>query len=278
MEAPTNRLGLARWTVARDNPLTARVIVNRLWQSFFGTGLVSTPEDFGVQGALPTHPELLDFLAYRFMESGWDFKALVRLIVTSRTYLQDSEATPDARARDPENHLFSRGPAFRLSAEQIRDQALRVAGQLDPVTGGPSVDPDQASRRSLYTFWKRTMPDVRMDLFDMAKREVCSARRPLTHTPLQALTLLNEPRFVGWARQIAETAGAAHPQDDDAAVTAIFRRLTSRRPTESQRAILLELLAEQSALSGAPGPAARAAGLQAVAQAAMNFDESVMKR
>jgi len=275
--APANRLGLARWTVARENPLTARVIVNRLWQSLFGTGLVRTPEDFGVQGALPSHPELLDFLAHRFVASGWDYKALVRLIVTSGTYLQDSAATAEARAADPDNLLLSRGPAFRLSAEQIRDQALRAAGQLDPAIGGPSVDPDQASRRSLYTFWKRTMPDVRMDLFDMAKREVCSARRPVTHTPLQALTLLNEPRFAGWARQLAATASAAHA-DDTAAITAIFRQLTSQRPTERQLGILRDMLAEQSVLSGAQGEAARRAGLNAVAQAAMNFDESVMKR
>lgn len=275
--APANRLGLARWTVARENPLTARVLVNRLWQSFFGVGLVRTPEDFGVQGALPSHPELLDFLAARFMDSGWDFKALVRLMVTSRTYLQDSTVGGDVRSRDPDNHLLSRGPSFRLSAEQIRDQALRAAGRLDPAVGGPSVDPDQANRRSLYTFWKRTMPDVRMDIFDMAKREVCSARRPLTQTPLQALTLLNEPTFAGWARLVAEQAEAAHADDGEAIIT-IFRTLTSHRPTARQLQILRELLAEQAAGSSLEPAAARRHGLQAVAQAAMNFDESVMKR
>jgi hypothetical protein len=276
--APTNRLGLARWTVSPQNPLTSRVLVNRLWQSFFGEGLVRTPEDFGFQGALPTHPELLDFLARRFMESGWDFKALVRFIVSSRTYQQDSDPPPDVRAQDPENRLLARGPAFRLSAEQLRDQALLAAGQLNPALGGPSVDPDQAGRRSLYTFWKRTMPDVRMDLFDMAKREVCSARRPLTHTPLQALTLLNEPSFVAWSRRVAEAAATEHPDDESAAITTIFRRLTSQAPTDRQHAILRQIRAEQSALSGQDGAAASLAGLQAVAQAVMNFDASVMKR
>lgn len=277
-DAPANRLGLARWTVSRQNPLTSRVLVNRLWQSFFGEGLVRTPEDFGLQGALPTHPELLDFLAHRFMESGWDFKALVRFIVLSRTYQQDSDPPPDVRALDPDNRLLARGPAFRLSAEQLRDQALVAAGLLNPAIGGPSVDPDQAGRRSLYTFWKRTMPDVRMDLFDMAKREVCSARRPLTHTPLQALTLLNEPGFVAWSRRVAEAAAAEHPDDEAAAITEIFRRLTSQAPSDRQLAILRQLRTEQSALSGEDGTAASLAGLQAVAQAVMNFDASVMKR
>jgi hypothetical protein len=277
-DAAANRLGLARWTVSRDNPLTSRVLVNRLWQSFFGEGLVRTPEDFGLQGALPTHPELLDFLAHRFMESGWDFKALVRLIVTSRTYTQDSDAPPEVRAKDPDNRLLSRGPAFRLSAEQIRDQALLAAGRLDPTIGGPSVDPDQTSRRSLYTFWKRTMPDVRLDLFDMAKREVCSARRPLTHTPLQALTLLNESGFVARARELAESAAAEHPADDTAALIAVFRRLASQSPTPRQLEILREMLSEQAALSGQQGAAARLAGLTAAAQAVLNFDASVMKR
>ena len=293
---PANRLGLARWTVARDNPLTARVIVNRLWQSFFGEGLVRTPEDFGVQGALPTHPELLDFLAARFMDSGWDFKALARLIVTSHTYRQTSLAPAAAREADPDNRLLSRGPSFRLSAEQLRDQALAAAGALDPALGGPSVDPDQASRRSLYTFWKRTMPDVRMEIFDMAKREVCTARRPLTHTPLQALTLLNEPRFYGWAREIARRAAEAEPQRD-AAILSIFRQLASRQPTGREREILRRLYDEtasdEMAPSPPPDPSAGAAAtnekapppasphetrLLAVTQAIMNFDASVMKR
>ncbi|MFN0126933.1 MAG: DUF1553 domain-containing protein [Verrucomicrobiales bacterium] len=277
-EGRPDRLQLARWTVARENPLTARVIVNRLWQSFFGEGLVRTPEDFGVQGALPTHPELLDFLAARLMESGWDFKRLVRLIVTSRAYLQESDVPADVRARDPDNRLLSRGPAFRLSAEQIRDQALVASGLLDRAIGGPSVNPDQVNRRSLYTFWKRTMPDVRMDLFDMAKREVCSARRPLTQTPLQALTLLNEPNFVAWARRLAELAAAEHPDDNAAALTSMFRRVTSLRPTDRQLAVLRQFLAEQSELSGQQGEAARLAGLHAVAQGLLNFDASVMKR
>lgn len=276
--APANRLGLARWTVARENPLTARVTVNRLWQSFFGRGLVATPEDFGLQGALPSHPELLDFLALRFMESGWDLKALAKYIVTSGTYRQESNGPAEVRAADPDNKLLSRGPAFRLSAEQIRDQALVAAGTLDRTLGGDSVDPDKTNRRSLYTFWKRTMPDVRMELFDMAKREVCVARRTLTSSPLQALTLLNEARFNEWARQTAERAAKAAPPDSPEAVVWIFRQLTSRRPTEREQAVLRQLYTEQAASSGKEGAEAQKAALTAVAQAVLNFDECVMKR
>jgi len=277
-DAPANRLGLARWTVSRDNPLVARVIANRLWQSFFGRGIVATPEDFGLQGALPSHPELLDLLASRFMESGWDFKALAKFIVTSGAYRQESNCPPELRAKDPDNRLLSRGPAFRLSAEQIRDQALACAGTLDRTLGGESVDPDKTNRRSLYTFWKRTMPDVRMELFDMAKREVCVARRSLTSSPLQALTLLNEARFNEWARQTAERAAKLAPPDSEAAVTYIFRLLTSRKPSGRELAVLVQLHREQTASSGKQGAEASMAALTAVAQAVINFDESVMKR
>ncbi len=264
--APSNRLGLAQWTVAGNNPLTARVIVNRLWQSFFGRGFVLTAEDFGLQGALPTHPELLDFLARRFIDSGWDYKALVRFIVSSATYQQESACAAEVRAKDPENVLLSRGPSVRLSAEQIRDQAMAAAGVLDRTIGGPSVNPDSTNRRSLYTFWKRTMPDVRMEIFDMAKREVCTARRPPTNTPLQALTLLNEARFNEWAGKIA--TNAAGEPTPDAAIAKIFLQLTSRRPTGCEMTILRQLHAEQDP----------ATALVAVAQAVMNFDEAVMKR
>lgn len=270
--APPNRLGLAQWVVDPQHPLTARVIVNRLWQSLFGTGLVATPEDFGLQGALPTHPQLLDHLARRFIDTGWNYKELVRYIVTSRTYLQESDCPPEVRARDPENRLLSRGPSFRLSAEQIRDQALVASGEWDATIGGASVDPDRTRRRSLYTFWKRTMPDVRMEIFDMAKREVCVVRRPVTHTPLQALVLMNEPRFSEWAAQLA--ARAALQPDPDAALRFIFRQLTSRAPSPREQAVLRQVRDE----AAAEQPQVPHAGLTAVARLVMNFDESVMRR
>ena len=210
------------------------------------------------------------------LDSNWDFKALVRLIVSSGTYRQESACPPATRAKDPDNRLLSRGPSFRLSVEQIRDQALACAGLLDRTIGGPSVDPDKTNRRSLYTFWKRTMPDVRMELFDMAKREVCTARRPLTNTPLQALTMLNEPRFKEWARQIASKAANGPPGDP--ALDTIFRTLTSRHPSDRELAILRQLRDEQAALSGLERAEAQTHGLFAVAQAVLNFDECVMKR
>ncbi len=276
-DTPPNRLGLARWVVDGNNPLAARVIVNRLWQSLFGHGLVTTPEDFGLQGALPTHPAMLDHLARRFIDSGWDYKGLVRYLVTSDTYLQESDCPPETRAADPENRLLARGPSFRLSAEQLRDQALAAAGQLDARIGGPSVDPDQTNRRSLYTFWKRTMPDVRMEIFDMAKREVCTVQRPQTNTPLQALLLLNEPRFNEWAAALARRAAAA--PDTDTALTVIFRHLTARFPTTRERALLRHVRDEAVAEAPTADPsAAIQAGLTAVSRLVLNFDECVMKR
>ncbi|MGI8602360.1 MAG: DUF1553 domain-containing protein [Verrucomicrobiales bacterium] len=272
--APKNRLGLAQWVTAPDNPLTARVIVNRLWQSLFGRGLVATPEDFGLQGQLPTHPQVLDGLARHFIDSGWDFKALVKTIVMSRTYRQDSTCSAEVRAKDPNNNLLSRGARFRLSAEQIRDNALASAGMLDRSIGGPSVDPDKTHRRSLYTFWKRTMADVRMEIFDMAQREVCVARRQQTNTPLQALTLLNEPRFNECAQKIAEKATVTHPQEIDARLVHIFRLLTSRQPSDAELEVLRLLHAEQkSAFAGD-----ETAATTAVAVAVMNFDECVVRR
>jgi len=226
-EAPRNRLGLARWLVDRSHPLTARVTMNRFWQQFFGTGIVKTAEDFGSQGQWPSHPQLLDHLAVELMESGWNVKQLLRLIVTSSTYRQASLTTSEQLQRDPENRLLSRGPRFRLDAETVRDNALAIAGLLVHRTGGASVKPyqppglwkavsydggliyqqdqgDSLYRRSLYTFWKRQSPPPGMLAFDAPTRETCTVRRPRTNTPLQALALLNDPTYVEAARVLAE--------------------------------------------------------------------------
>ena len=223
-EAPADRLGLARWVVMRENPLPARVAVNRFWKLLFGTGLVATPMDFGAQGEWPSHPELLDWLAADFVAHGWDVKRLITQIATSATYRQSSSADASALERDPANRLLARGPRFRLAAEQIRDQALAVSGLLVPRVGGPSVNPyspfdlwrevshygstpataqvfvqdhgEKLYRRSMYTYWKRTAPPASMVAFDAPNREVCTVVRGNTNTPLQALVLLNDVQFV----------------------------------------------------------------------------------
>lgn len=235
--APNNRLGLARWLVMPGNPLTARVIVNRVWQMYFGVGIVETAEDFGSQGTPPSHPQLLDWLAVELMRTGWDLKALHKLIVMSGTYRQSSATNPSLVERDPDNRLLARGPRIRLSAEEIRDQALAVAGLLIEQLGGPSVRPYQPEglwqeiasdkeynqstgrglyRRSVYTYWKRTVAPPVMMNFDAAGRETCTVRRSTTNTPLQALTLLNDVTFVEAARGLAQrmlAAGGRHPRD-----------------------------------------------------------------
>ena len=223
--APNNRLGFARWLVDPANPLTARVTVNRFWQMFFGMGLVKTVEDFGSQGEWPTHPELLDWLATEFVQSGWDVKGIVKTIVMSATYRQSSKADAGQLERDPENRLLARGPRFRLPAEMLRDQALAVSGLLVEELGGPSVKPyqpaglwsemagssdypqdhgDKLYRRSLYTFWRRTIPPPSMMNFDAAGREACTVRATRTNTPLQALNLMNDVTFVEASRVLAE--------------------------------------------------------------------------
>ncbi len=233
-DAPRNRLGLAQWLVADDNPLTARVTVNRLWQQFFGTGIVKTSEDFGSQGSWPTHPDLLDWLAVEFRESGWDVKHMIKLIVMSATYQQSSVVSAERLAQDSRNEYLTRGPRFRLDAEVLRDQALAISGLLVPAVGGPSVKPPQPSglweavgyvgsntqkfmadsgadnvyRRSMYTFWKRTSPPPQMTICDAPTREACVARRERTNTPLQALLLLNEEEYLQAARQLAENTMA----------------------------------------------------------------------
>jgi hypothetical protein len=210
--AARDRLGLAKWIVAKDNPLTARVFVNHVWQMLFGAGLVRTPDDFGLQGQRPTHPELLDWLAVDFMAHGWDVKHLIKLIVSSETYRQDSNATPELIARDPQNRLLARGPRFRLPAWMLRDAALAASGLLNPALGGPPVRPHQPEgvweeifmgrftyepsqgaaqyRRTLYAFWRRSIAPT--FLFDSAQRRVCEVGMSRTNTPLQALTLLND--------------------------------------------------------------------------------------
>ena len=256
---PNNRLGLARWLTSPENPLTARVTVNRFWQMLFGRGIVSTVEDFGSQGAAPTHPELLDWLAADFVESGWDVKGLMRTIVNSSTYRQSSRVTPELLERDPENLLLARAPRLRLPAESIRDQALAIANLLSGDPGGPSVKPyqpgglwkelsnwgaysndhgDKLYRRSLYTFWKRTLGPPAMLAFDAAARETCVVRQERTNTPIQALNLMNDPTYNEAARVFAErmlNEGGSH---DGERLAYGFLLATARQPAASEAEIL----------------------------------------
>jgi mono/diheme cytochrome c family protein len=264
--APRNRLGLARWLVDPANPLPARVTMNRLWQHLFGTGLVESAGDFGVTGARPSHPELLDWLAHRFIESGWDHRAMTRLLVTSATYRQSAAVPPALLERDPGNRLLARGPRFRLDAEQIRDQALAASGLLVRRLGGPPARPYQPEgiweevamkesttryyqadtgdglyRRSLYTLWKRTAPPPAMDLLNAPSREVACVRRDRTNTPLQALVTLNDPVFIEASRQLAARALAETPAFDGR-LDAITLRLLARRLSPEERGIVRRTL------------------------------------
>jgi cytochrome c553 len=263
-----NRLGLAKWLVSAENPLMARVTVNRFWQQYFGTGLVRTSEDFGSQGELPSHPELLDWLAVDFRESGWDVKRLQRLIVLSATYRQNSIPSAELLERDPANRLMARGPNVRLSAAMIRDQALAIAGLLVEKTGGPSVYPyqppglwrdlnsyedytqghgDDLYRRSLYTFWKRTIPPPTMVNFDASSRESCVVRTGLTNTPLQALDLMNNTQYVEASRRLAQLMMQQGGATPDARIGYAFRRATARLPRPAEAAVLLRAYNEQLA-------------------------------
>jgi len=262
----TNRLDFARWLVSPGHPLTARVTVNRFWQQFFGTGLVKTAADFGAQGEWPSHPELLDWLATEFMESGWDVRHLLRLIVTSATYRQASSATAELLRRDPQNRLLARGPRFRLDGEQIRDNALYVSGLLVEKMGGRSVRPYQPPgiweavgyttsttakftqdhgealyRRSLYTFWKRTAPPPYLTTFDAPSREKYCVRRERTDTPLQALITMNDPAYVEAARHLSGRMIQHHKASDDR-LDFGFRLVTARHPSSSEKAVLKEAL------------------------------------
>jgi hypothetical protein len=263
---PNNRLALARWATSPNHPLTARVVVNRLWQLVFGVGLVETTENLGMQGSQPTHPELLDYLARRFVNSGWNVKALLREMVLSSTYRQDSTSTQKLNKIDPDNQLYARGPGRRLSAEMIRDVAIAAAGLLNDKVGGAPVNPYQPAgiwtenntmtnafvqskgadlyRRSIYSTWKRTTPVPSMMLFDATSREACVVRRPATDTPLQALVLLNDVQFVEAARVLAEHV-LKEPADDAGRIRSAFVRLAGRAPDASEASILLRTLKEQ---------------------------------
>jgi len=271
-DAPKNRLSLAAWIVDPRNPLTARVTVNRFWQQYFGTGIVKTAEDFGAQGEWPTHPELLDWLATEFVESGWNVKRIQRLIVTSVTYRQSSHISPELVQRDSENRLLARGPRFRLDAEAVRDTALSVSGLLCDKLGGRSVKPyqppglweaigytssntahfvkdkgDDLYRRSMYTFWKRTSPPPALITFDAPSREECTVRRSRTNTPLQALVLMNDEQYVEAARHLASRMihhGGSTPTER---IVFAFRLATSRTPTADEIAVFTRLYDEQRA-------------------------------
>jgi len=315
---PRNRLGFALWLVDPQHPLTARVAVNRIWQIYFGRGLVATAEDFGIQGQPPSHPELLDWLARRFVQSGWNVHELCRLIALSSTYRQDSvPRDPSLYRLDPENRWLARGPHHRLSAEQLRDSALAASGLLVRKLGGPSVMPYQPAglweesgtgktyqqshgeglyRRSLYTFWRRTSPPPSMTVFDAPSREVCQARRERTGTPLQSLVLLNDTQFVEVARVLAERllqdGGATTNQHIETA----FRLLAGRHPRADEADVLRQVYQEQYAAYAEQPELAAAyvsvgeaprdttldvaahAALTAVVQALLNYDAFVWKR
>ena len=339
--APRDRLGLAKWLTDPNNPLTARVAVNRFWAQFFGKGLVESQEDFGYQGRPPTHPDLLDWLARDFMNPGvrafnrsgppstsssgvqsignpipWGVKRLMKKIVLSATYRQASAVRPDLASSDPDNLLLARGPSHRLSAEQIRDVALAASGLLDRRIGGPPVSPYQPGdlwreansmspaykqsvggdlyRRSLYTVWKRTAPMPNMLTFDSPSREVCSARRSSTNTPLQALVLLNDPQFVEAARVLAEEA-VKYSRSADGQIQFAFRRLAGRNPHPSEMRLLAGLARQRGAYASDPAaaekllkigerkadsslPAPEVAAMTVLVQVILNSDAVVWKR
>jgi hypothetical protein len=302
-------MALARWLVDPANPLTARVVVNRWWQMYFGSGIVRTVEDFGVQGERPSHPELLDWLATELIRTGWDVKRMQKTIVTSATYRQSSRLTPLLRERDPDNRLLARGPRFRLPAEAVRDQALAASGLLTEQIGGPSVKPyqpdglwkeiatdmvyDQAKgpglyRRSLYTYWKRTVVPPTMSTFDAPGREACTVRETRTNTPLQALALMNDVTYVEAARVLAQRMlqkGIAEG----------FRRVLARPPSPAEEEILKRALASNleefrqnperarkliSVGDSKPDgsiDAAELAAMTTVASLILNLDEAVTK-
>jgi hypothetical protein len=279
---PRNRLGLAKWLLLQEHPLTTRVTVNRFWQEVFGAGLVRTPGDFGTTGELPSHPDLLDWLAVEFRESGWDVKQLFRLMLTSAAYRQSAAATSDKLQKDAANRLLSRGPRFRMDAEMVRDQALAASGLLVRKLGGPSVKPYQPDgvweavampesdtrvygrdegeslyRRSVYTFWKRSAPPASLDIFNAPSRETCCVKRERTNTPLQALVTLNDPQFVEAARVLADRAVAA-AADDAGRIDFLSRRVLGRPFVSEETTIVKESLARLGALYAADRSAADA--------------------
>ncbi len=289
-DAPRNRLGLASWLTSPAHPLTARVAVNRWWEMMFGLGLVETTEDFGIQGALPSHPELLDWLAAELVARDWNYRSVLREIALSAAYRQSSAVSPELLQIDPRNRLISRGPRYRLSAETVRDQALFLSGLLSEQLGGTSVKPYQpeglwedvsverrekyavdtggnAHRRSLYTFWKRTCPPPSMAAFDAPDRETCVLRRARTNTPLQALVLLNDPTYVEAARSLAEHLLQIE-QTDDARLLVAFQQVLARNPSDVETKILAGLLTQARQKFAAQPDAAK--NLLAVGQVAAN--------
>lgn len=261
-ERRANRLDLARWLVA-ENPLTARVFVNRLWALYFGQGIVKTLDDFGAQGAWPTHPELLDWLAVEFKSSGWDVKRMIRLLVTSSTYRQSSATSEGLRQRDPYNLLLARQARFRLDAEMVRDNALAVSGLLTHTIGGPSVKPYQPAgywkylnfpmrdwskdtgpnqyRRGLYTYWQRSFLHPSLLAFDAPSREECTVERPRSNTPQQALVLLNDPTYVEAARALAELV-VRSSKTREQRIDAAFRQVLQRTANADEKKLLGELV------------------------------------
>jgi hypothetical protein len=273
---PPNRLGLARWLMSTDHPLTSRVTVNRYWALLFGAGLVKTVNDFGSQSEPPSHPELLDWLACQFRDGGgsvqsrpWDLKALVRLIVTSATYRQSAAVTPGLLERDPYNRLLTRGPRLRLEAEFIRDNALAVSGLLNRKIGGESVKPYQPAglwdvtdskyeqshgadlyRRGMYVYWKRAVHYPSFATFDAPSREVCTAQRPRTSTPLQSFVLMNDPVYLECARAFAARMILEGGQTPEDRLIYGFRTALSRRPGVQEIAILSRTLREMEGVYG----------------------------
>ena len=266
---------MARWLLLADHPLTSRTTVNRFWQEVFGTGLVRSSADFGVSGELPSHPELLDWLAVEFRETGWNVKRLFKLMVTSAAYRQSAATTPDKLVKDNANRLLSRGPRFRMDAEMVRDYALAASGLLVRQIGGPSVKPYQPDgvweavsmggntnsykrdsgenlyRKSMYWFWKRTAPPASMEIFNAPSRETCTIRRERTNTPLQALVTLNDPQFVEAARALADRAWEIGGQTDDARIDFLARRLVARPLSPQEMPIVKQSLADLQAYYGA---------------------------
>jgi hypothetical protein len=315
-KAPLDRVGFGQWLVDRQSPTTARAQVNRIWQAYFGAGLVSTSEDLGTQCEPPSHPELLDWLAVEFMESGWAMKHLHRLIVTSATYRQSSKVTPDLAARDPYNRLLARGPRFRVDAEIVRDIALSASGLMHTQLGGPPAFPPlpdfllvppasygpkvwkedtgpERYRRALYTFRFRSVPYPALQAFDAPNGDFACVKRARSNTPLQALTALNEPIFVECARGLAGRVLREVTSDDDR-LTRAFRLCVARQPTRAERDILADMLDRQrrrftaagakpeELLAGQPAmpttvPAAEAAAWVAVARVLLNLDETITK-
>jgi hypothetical protein len=311
------RLDLAKWLVSPGNPLVARVVVNRWWAQLFGHGLVTTPEDFGIKGEPPTHPGLLDWLACEFMDNGWSMKKTLKTIVTSATYRQSSKATPELLARDDQNLLYARGPRYRLDAEMIRDNALAIAGLLSLKQGGQPIKPyqpdglwvkvggqryeyevspgDEKYRRGLYVVWKRGAPYPSFVNFDANARMACRVKRPRSNTPLQALTLMNDPVYVeaamAFAKRVLTEKSAA---DTDARLRHAFTLATSRAPKAEEIATLASLLATERAARAREPKAAKEfvgtfelpkgvgaeefAAWYAVTAALLNLDETISKQ